>query len=56
MITQKYQQWSKILIEPQTMNAARLYSLEKRLYEEENLRMKEFLIIKDYYLKLLYTL
>lgn len=38
------------------MNAARLYTIETRITEEENSRMKEFNSMKDHYLKLLYTL
>jgi predicted Ser/Thr protein kinase len=53
---QKYEDWSKVLIEPQTLNDARLFALETRIHEEENLRMKEFHVIKDYYMKLLFTL
>jgi hypothetical protein len=33
-----------------------LYALETRIHEEEELRMKEFNIMKDHTKKLLYTL
>jgi hypothetical protein len=52
----KYEDWSKVLIEPQTLNEARLYALETRIHEEEELRIKEFNRVKDYFTKLLFTL
>jgi len=53
---QKYEDWSKVLIEPQTLNDARLYALESRIHEEESLRMKEFGQMKEHIKKLLFTL
>ena len=53
---QKYEDWSKVLIEPQTLNDARLYALESRIHEEEGIRMKEFGQMKDHIKKLLFTL
>ena len=41
LMTKKYEEWSKILIEPSSLNVARLYALETRLHEEEKLRIKE---------------
>ena len=38
MMERKYQEWSKVLIEPAALNDARLYSLEARAEAEEKLR------------------
>jgi hypothetical protein len=37
----KYQEWSKVLIEPSTSSLARIYALESRLEEEEKARAKD---------------
>jgi len=37
----KYKDWSKVLIEPQTMNDARVFALEARIESEEEARIKE---------------
>lgn len=52
----KYQDWSKVLIEPSSLNDARLYSLESRIHEEEEMRLKEFDFLKDLTKKLIYSL
>lgn len=52
----KYQEWSKVLIEPQSLNDARLFALETRVHEEEELRMREFQLLKDHIKKLVFTL
>jgi phenylalanyl-tRNA synthetase alpha subunit len=41
ILNQKYADWSKVLIEPTSLNEARLYALETRLHEEEDIRIKE---------------
>lgn len=55
-VMDKFQDWSKVLIEPATLNDARLYSLESRIHEEEELRIREFDFIKDLTKKLIYSL
>lgn len=55
-VMDKYQDWSKVLIEPSSLNDARLYSLESRIHEEEEMRLKEFDFIKDLTKKLIYSL
>ena len=55
-VMDKYQDWSKVLIEPSSLNDARLYSLESRIHEEEEIRMKEFEFLKDLSKKLIYSL
>lgn len=55
-ITLKYKSWSKVLIEPSSLNDARLYSLETRLQKEEDMRINEFMIMQDWVKKLLYAL
>ena len=44
------------MIEPSSLNDARLYSLESRIHEEEEMRLKEFDFIKDLTKKLIYSL
>lgn len=55
-VMDKYQDWSKVLIEPSSLNDARLYSLESRIHEEEEMRLKEFDFLKDLTKKLIYSL
>ena len=52
----KYQDWSKVLIEPASMNDARLFSIESRMHEEEEIRIREYEFLRDLMKKLLYTL
>ena len=54
-VMKKYKNWSKILIEPSAMNDARLYSLEARVHQEEDIRVREFDYIRDILKKLLYS-
>lgn len=52
----KYLDWSKVLIEPATLNDARVFSLETRMQSEEEVRIKEFDFMKDLMKKLIYSL
>ena len=52
----KYKDWSKVLIEPATLNDARVFSLESRITQEEDIRIKEFEFVKDLMKKLVYSL
>jgi len=52
---EKYQDWSKVLIEPSSMNEARLFSLESRVHEEEEIRIKEYEFLRDSVKKLIYS-
>lgn len=52
---EKYQDWSKVLIEPSSLNDARLFSLEARIHQEEEIRIKEFDFMKDTLKKLIYS-
>ena len=52
----KYKDWSKVLIEPATLNEGRLFSVETRLTEEEEMRIKEYEYIREMIKKLLYSL
>ena len=52
----KYKDWQRVLIEPATMNDARLYSVETRLNEEEEMRIREYEYVRDLLKKLLYSL
>ena len=56
MVMNKYENWSKVLIEPSSLNDARLFSLETRIHEEEDIRIKEFEKMRDIIRKLLYTI
>ena len=52
----KFKDWSKVLIEPATMNDARVFSLESRMTQEEEVRIKEYDFVKDLMKKLVYSL
>ena len=52
----KYNDWSRVLIEPMTVNDARLFSVESRITEEEEMRIKEYEYLRDMFKKLLYSL
>ena len=52
----KYKEWSEILIKPQALNDSRLFVLERRIIEEEELRIKEFIILQENMKKLIYTI
>jgi hypothetical protein len=54
-VMKKYQNWSKILIEPTSLNDARLYALETRVHTEEDVRVREFEYLRDVLRKLVYT-
>ena len=55
-VMDKYQDWSKVLIEPASLNDARLYSIESRVHEEEEIRIKEYDFVRDLIKKLIYSL
>jgi hypothetical protein len=55
-VMDKYQDWSKVLIEPTSMNEARLFSLESRVHEEEEIRIKEYEFVREAIKKLIYSL
>ena len=44
------------MIEPATLNEGRLFSVETRLTEEEEMRIKEYEYLRDMMKKLLYSL
>ena len=44
------------MIEQATMNDARLYSMETRLNEEEEMRIREYEYMRDLLKKLLYSM
>ena len=44
------------MIEPQSLNDARLFSIESRVTEEEEMRIKEYEFIRDLMKKLVYAL
>ena len=54
-VMDKYQDWSKVLIEPASLNDARLFSVESRIHEEEEIRMKEYEFLRDLMKKLIYS-
>jgi hypothetical protein len=55
-VIEKYNDWSKVLIEPTSLNDARLFSLETRMHEEEEIRIKEYEFMRDALKKLIFTL
>jgi len=56
VLNQKYADWSKVLIEPTSLNEARLYALETRIHEEEEIRIKEQEYMRDVFKKLIFSL
>lgn len=56
LLENRYNDWSKLLIEPTTINEARLFALETRVHEEEDMRIKEYDFLRDLMRKLLYSL
>ena len=52
----KYQNWSKILVEPTALNVARLYALESALNHEEQTRRNESKFLKENLQKLIYSI
>jgi hypothetical protein len=55
-VMDKYQDWSKVLVEPASLNDARLFSLESRIHEEEEMRITEFDYLKESIKKLIYSI
>ena len=56
VLNQKYADWSKVLIEPTSLNEARLYALETRIHEGEEIRIKEQEYMRDVIKKLIFSL
>ena len=56
VLENKYHEWSKVLIEPLSLNNAKIFSMESRLNEEEELRIKEYNYLRDLLRKLIYSL
>jgi hypothetical protein len=56
VMNQKYADWSKVLIEPTSLNEARLFALETRIQEEEEIRIKEQEYMRDVIKKLIFSL
>ena len=56
LLEDKYVEWQRIVIEPQSLNDARLFSVESRVNEEEEIRVKEFDFMKELIKKLVYSL
>jgi hypothetical protein len=55
-LNQKYSDWTKALIEPSSLNEARLFSLETRVHEEEEIRIKEYDYLRELFKKLVFSL
>lgn len=53
---EKYENWSSSLIEPTSLNISKLFALESRVLQEENIRLQEMRFMQDTIQKLLYTL
>ena len=49
-------QWVTMLIKPQELNHARLYAIEARIQENEQMKMAEFDFLKDTVKKLIYAI
>jgi hypothetical protein len=55
-IQKKYDDWSRVLLEPMSVNDARLFAVESRVTEEEEMRVKEYEYMRDLMKKLIYAL
>jgi hypothetical protein len=51
-----FKEWGKIVVEPQSMNEARLFSLEKKLDLTQFNRQKEIESIQTHLIKLIYSI
>ena len=52
----KQNDWQKVLIEPQTLNDAKVYALEARLEREEDVRIQEYEILRETIRKMVFSL
>ena len=43
----QYENWSKVLIEPQSLNDAKLFNIEHRVEMEQDNRIREFKIVQE---------
>jgi hypothetical protein len=41
LMQEKYENWSSSLIEPTSLNISKLFALESRVLQEENIRLQE---------------
>lgn len=55
-ISSKCDDWVKNIIKPQEMNSARLFALETRMNEEENLRFRDITFVKDTIKKFIFAI
>ena len=55
-LTNQFKEWGKIVVEPQSMNEARLFSLEKKLDLTQHNRQKEIESIQTHLIKLIYSI
>lgn len=55
-IQKKFDDWSRVLLEPMSVNDARLFAVESRVTEEEEMRVKEYEFVRDLMKKLIYAL
>jgi hypothetical protein len=53
---EQYENWSKVLIEPSSLNDARLFMLETRIHQEEDIRVKEYEFLRDLIKKFIYSI
>ncbi len=55
-IQKKYDDWSRVLLEPMSVNDARLFAVESRVTDLEEMRVKEYEYMRDLMKKLIYAL
>ena len=55
MVTKKLDNWSTVLLEPMSMNDARLFAAETRLHKEEEVRVEEYDYLRHMVKMLTYT-
>lgn len=55
MVQKKLDNWSTVLLEPMSMNDARLFAAETRLHKEEEVRVEEYDYLRHMVKMLTYT-
>ena len=55
-LEQRQEDWVKKIIQPQELNQARLYAIETRIKEGENLRQGDLQFMRDTTKKLIYAI
>ena len=52
----KQNDWQKVLIDPKTLNDAKVYALEARMEREEDVRIQEYEFLRETIRKMVFSL